>query len=858
MIHSRLFGNIELRNEQGLDLHSVLAHSKHVALLAYLVAGQGGLHRRDRLTALLWPDRDDARARNALSKALHHLRRSLGDDAIVTRGNEEIGLNAADWESDVISFEQAIDRRSYAEALDIYGKGELLDAFHLPDAPEFERWLDATRARLRERAVKAAMALAEDAERSADLVAASKWSQRAWTLSPYDEVALRRHLSMLDRTGDRAGALSVYQIYAEQLGKDLDAKPSPETHALIETIRSRVAASPSGAKSSPPVFPPAPGIVDDHPPKESKPALGRRTSLALAGVAAIAIAIAVAVTRSKASPTGGEHRVLVSELENRTGDVKLAPLGSMAADWITEGLQETGLTEIVDPVSTLMASRQLAPDTNRRTSLERADAIARQAGADIVVWGSVYREGDSLIYRVQISDIAKKRQIAAIEPVAASLTNSVEGANKLRAKVAGALASALDERIASVSAPSSRPPSFDAYKEYVLGLEAFAMRSGSEALPHFEAASRLDPDFVAPIVWGIFSYDNDGKIAQRDSLIRLLDAKRERLRPLDRYALQYFLAQQRNDRSGQFDAARAAARLSPGSEWSHNAAYIALEKNRPAEALIYLRQIDPEHGWARSWWPYWQNLTNALHLAGRYDEELVASQRIRQINSSEQISADVVAARALVGLGRAEEGERLFESMLLGTHEHSAYPGLYAYAGAQELSVHGHPELARKLWKPITAWFQAGVKQPMPKSIEDSIGFRVTSRQGMAQALYESGRNDEARPIFRALVEQDSTNIDAWIYLGILAAHRKNREEAESISRFLATRYAEEHEQYHPAAYGRAEIAAILGKREEAVSELQALVDKGVLHVLPVWLHRDPDWKSLRDYQPFQEMIREK
>jgi len=140
MIHSRLFGNIELRNEQGLDLHSVLAHSKHVALLAYLVAGQGGLHRRDRLTALLWPDLDDARARNALSKALHHLRRSLGDDAIVTRGNEEIGLNAADWKSDVISFERAVDRRSYAEALDIYGKGELLDAFHLPDAPEFERY----------------------------------------------------------------------------------------------------------------------------------------------------------------------------------------------------------------------------------------------------------------------------------------------------------------------------------------------------------------------------------------------------------------------------------------------------------------------------------------------------------------------------------------------------------------------------------------------------------------------------------------------------------------------------------------------------------------------------------------------
>jgi tetratricopeptide (TPR) repeat protein len=372
------------------------------------------------------------------------------------------------------------------------------------------------------------------------------------------------------------------------------------------------------------------------------------------------------------------------------------------------------------------------------------------------------------------------------------------------------------------------------------------------------AASRLDPDFAAPLVWAIFSYDNDRKIPQRDSVIRLLSAERDRLRPLDRYALEYFLAQQRNDRNAQLDAARAAARLSPGSEWSHNAAYIALEKNRPAEALFYLRQIDPEHGWARSWWPYWQNLTNALHLAGRYEEELIASQRIRRINSTEQTSADVVQARALIGLGRPEEGERRFESMLLGTHDQSAYPGLYAYSGAQELSVHGYPELAAKLWQAVIAWFRAGVTQPMPKSIEDSVGFRVTSRQGLAQALYESGRGNEARPIFRALVAQDSTNIDAWIYLGILAAHRNDRAETESIARFLATRYAEEHEQYHPAAYGNAEISAIVGKREEAVRQLQSLIDKGVLHVLPLWLHRDPDWKALGNYPQFQEMTRER
>ena len=49
MIQFRLFGPIELRNGRGTDLHSVLAHSKHVALLAYLVASSSLLQRRANL-----------------------------------------------------------------------------------------------------------------------------------------------------------------------------------------------------------------------------------------------------------------------------------------------------------------------------------------------------------------------------------------------------------------------------------------------------------------------------------------------------------------------------------------------------------------------------------------------------------------------------------------------------------------------------------------------------------------------------------------------------------------------------------------------------------------------------------------
>jgi hypothetical protein len=58
-------------------------------LSAYLAAEQG-LHPRDQLAALLWPDRGEAEARNSLRSALVYLRQALDDaDAAlaVTRGD---------------------------------------------------------------------------------------------------------------------------------------------------------------------------------------------------------------------------------------------------------------------------------------------------------------------------------------------------------------------------------------------------------------------------------------------------------------------------------------------------------------------------------------------------------------------------------------------------------------------------------------------------------------------------------------------------------------------------------------------------------------------------------------------------
>ena len=187
-----MLGTLELSASDGRDLEPLARQSKRTALLCYLAAAvPHGLQRRDTLLALFWPELDETHARPALSQALYVLRNALGDQGIVTRGDDEVGLSRDVVWCDVLAFEAALDAGQPAEALALY-RGELLDGFFVSDAPEFERWLERERERLRDRAAEGAWALAEAHAAARDVVQAARWARWAAALAPTDEVAIRR------------------------------------------------------------------------------------------------------------------------------------------------------------------------------------------------------------------------------------------------------------------------------------------------------------------------------------------------------------------------------------------------------------------------------------------------------------------------------------------------------------------------------------------------------------------------------------------------------------------------------------------------------------------------------------------
>ena len=238
MIQLRVLGPIELLHDGGNSVRAVLAQPKRLALLVYLAVAARGFHRRDVLLAMFWPELDDRRARAALNQATRFLRKALGTATIVSRGDEELGVATNALSCDVAAFHDAVAADRFDDALALY-RGDFLHGFFSEGAGPFEAWSEGERARLRAAAAQAARSLAVAREADQRYTTAVASARLAVALGGVDERVVRELLALLDRLGDRAGAIQAYDEFAKRLADELETEPSAETVALIGRIRAR-------------------------------------------------------------------------------------------------------------------------------------------------------------------------------------------------------------------------------------------------------------------------------------------------------------------------------------------------------------------------------------------------------------------------------------------------------------------------------------------------------------------------------------------------------------------------------------------------------------------------------------------
>src|SRR5262245_41534416 len=236
----RVLGGFQLTGADGADLSP--PGKKLRALVALLALAPAGGWPRERLTAMLWGDREDEQARGSLRQALAELRRSLGDEAIQS-DRDTVSFNPGALHTDAQEFATLAAKEEVSQAVALYG-GDLLDGVSLPDA-QFGDWLLVERTRFHDMAVDALGRLM--AAQSAEAAAAT--AQRLLQLEPANEEAHRALMRHYAASGDRAHALRQFQLCRDALQRDLGVKPEAETERLHKLLQSQTATfRPTGAQ----------------------------------------------------------------------------------------------------------------------------------------------------------------------------------------------------------------------------------------------------------------------------------------------------------------------------------------------------------------------------------------------------------------------------------------------------------------------------------------------------------------------------------------------------------------------------------------------------------------------------------
>ncbi len=861
MLRLRTFGALDLTSErQAAELRQLLQQPKRVGLLVYLrLKASNGPVRRDTLLGVFWPDLSQERGRRALSQALYVLRQSLGNGLVETVGQDTIGVDPSRIWCDASSLETALAEGDPEKALALY-RGDLLDGFFLSDAPEFERWLDSERARLRGLAAEAAGSLAEREEAAGNLVGAARWARRRAQLAPYDERAVIDLIGVLLRGGDRSGARHEYELYRDRLRTDLDVEPPAEVERALANSDTQAAAY---AKALRPRQERAVGHEVDRQParRETEIPTSRRArvgilallALLMAGVGVYAFVSGVPKTESNGVlAADARPRLLVVELTNRTGDVGLDPLTRLVSDWLSSEVARSGRVRVVPPLFVEQALRDEVEDGGDTSLLARLLSAGHEAEVTLVIGGYLAGTTDSASIEVSAVNPVTGEFAFVLEPIPVSVSAPQDALERLREAAVVALSLQIDDRLGGEwMTRASRPRSLESHRRYSEALDLLLVGTWAaqeEAVERFIEVWRADTTFTVPLILALLGMMNTDQGDRADSVADALEPRAPVLAEWDQAMLRYVAAWLHGSLEEQYQWARRIVSLAPNSEWRILLAYAAAAVGCGAEALSILEGMNSRSGFLdRSAFSYWPLRLDLRHLTGDTLGELQDALLARAELADERYPYRALVAQMRVA-ARAGDLPRLERHLgavrPLGSAGQNVYTKLF-YWGPLDL---GPDDAGRQaMLDSAIAWYE-----DRPEAARQQCGNRFI----WFHLLYHAERWREAQQALDSLAASDCLYPVYYMYQAPLAAHLGDIEQARAIMDSFPWDTHVREIQLASEGFWKARVEAIAGEPARAVAYLRAAFRRGVPYAA---LHENTarvDFATIWDYGPLQQLLR--
>jgi serine/threonine-protein kinase len=500
----RLLGTLSIEAHDDTALTGRAAQRRRLALLALLARAPSFCLTRDKLIGYLWPEQSEEQARHLLSVATYDLRKALGENVLLSQG-DELCLDSEAVRSDLAEFEDAIERRDYERAIELYA-GPFLDGVYLADAPEFERWAEEERELCARRYRGALEALAEFREKSGDLPGATDAWYRLAAADSYNSKIALRLMQALNAAGNRAAALQHAQSHTQLLREEFGAEPDPEIAALAERLRAEPAAVAGSTGQSnagqiqlnEPTVEGTAGAQITSAPERTRRWSWRRA--AAISVILVLAATAIGVWMSRAQPRVGPS-------------IAVLPFDDMSRDGTSEYISDGLTEEIINSLSKIEGLSVTARTSAFAFKGKDVDVrdVARQLNVETVLEGSVRSDGGQLVVTAQLINAETgyhlwsdrfERQLEDVFAVQEGIAQAVVDA--LRPQL-------LRESIDPLVHHSTED--FEAYLLYLQGRHHWYQRTPegfASAIEYFDSAIARDPEYAMAYVGRADVYNLQG------------------------------------------------------------------------------------------------------------------------------------------------------------------------------------------------------------------------------------------------------------------------------------------------------------------------------------------------------------
>ncbi len=320
-----------------------------------------------------------------------------------------------------------------------------------------------------------------------------------------------------------------------------------------------------------------------------------KAAAAVVGLLAIAIlALFLRPTAEPVSTTAEKPSIAVLYFENNTGDPSLDWLRTALTDMLVTDLSQSPDVEVLGTDRLYLILEEMNRLDDRITSFEVVQEVAEEAGVSTVLLGSFVKAGDTIRISARLQDATDGKILttervegvgeSAIFPMVDDLTRRI----KDNFKIAPPESAELDQDLKDITTSS-----VEAYRHYAEGIRLHERYQEDEAIPHFEKAVELDPEFAMALAKLGVVANNLGRKREADEYSRRALEHIDRLTPRERHYVEGWYYSRKSETVPQaIEAYEKAVSLFPdhGSA-RHNLAGIYMDLERYPEAQRHLEEL---------------------------------------------------------------------------------------------------------------------------------------------------------------------------------------------------------------------------------------------------------------------------